>query len=475
MSNTDINKINASFVEQGIAGFDFSGDFVQTDFMPQLNWPQAGKVYEEMSKNDPSIGAIIYMSKQLVRRAKWHVKPMGVTPRDMEAAKFLESCMSDMETGWNEFIGEVLTMMVYGWSYHEVVYKIRGGKSKDKRLYSKYGDGKIGWRKLPGRAQRTCYGWEINQDTGDIEALKQQAAPDYKMRCIPIGKALHFKIENDYGNPYGRSLLRNAYRPWFFKKRIEEIEGIGIERDLAGLPVLIPPPEVNIWDSDDPEMIKLKNLSENLVKTIRRDQTEGVVHPNGWELKLLSTGSRRQFDTNQILNRYDQRIAITLLADIVMLGADKVGSFALAEVKKSLLSSSLETLLDGIAETINRQEVPRILELNGFDDLEEPPQIISDEVETPDLEQLSKILTAMNGVGMKVNDPELEDFLRKIASMPANSPEVLQLKKDIYAKQLDLAKEMSENPIPPTNPNDPAPDGDPKKPKKEESVKGGKE
>lgn len=64
-------RVEKVLSEYGIAGFDFSGDFVRNDFIPQLNWPQAGKVFEEMSKNDPTIGAIVYMSKQLVRRVGW--------------------------------------------------------------------------------------------------------------------------------------------------------------------------------------------------------------------------------------------------------------------------------------------------------------------------------------------------------------------------------------------------------------------
>lgn len=438
-------RVEKVLSEYGIAGFDFSGDFVRNDFIPQLNWPQAGKVFEEMSKNDPTIGAIVYMSKQLVRRVMWQVVPGGGSATDLEAAEFIQTCMDDMESSWGDFIGEVLTSLVFGWSYHEVVYKIRAGRNRDKRLNSKFKDGKIGWRKLPGRSQLTCYGWDIDQENGEILALLQQAAPDYRIRRIPIEKALHFKTENEFGNPYGRSLLRNAYRPWFFKKRIEEIEGIGIERDLAGLPVLIPPEGVNIWEATDPEMVVLKNLSEQLVKNIRRDQSEGVVYPFGWELKLLSTGSQRQFDTNEILNRYDQRIAITLLADIVMLGADKVGSFALADVKKSLLCASLETLLAIIAGVVNTQEIPRLLEMNNWE-VDNYPTIKPDEVETPDLEQLSKMLTSMSSVGMNVKDPALEEYIRKVSSMPANAAEVLELKQKIYDKGLESALELAENP-----------------------------
>jgi phage gp29-like protein len=96
------------------------------------------------------------------------------------------------------------------------------------------------------------------------------------------------------------------------------------------------------------------------------------------------------------------------------------------------LSAALETLLDSIADAINRQEVPRILELNGFGDLENPPQFKADEVETPDLTQLSTLLKTMSEIGLDVKDPQIEAFLRKIASLPANDPEILKLKKELY-------------------------------------------
>ena len=37
----------------------------------------------------------------------------------------------------------------------------------------------------------------------------------------------------------------------------------------------------------------------------------------GWEFKLLSSVSGRQFDLNAIINRYDYRIAILILSDLV--------------------------------------------------------------------------------------------------------------------------------------------------------------
>lgn len=416
--------LNPSFGELGISGLNRFGGDVFEEFLPQLRWPRAGKIYREMSDNDPVIGAILYVCEQLVRRASWRVEAGGPTPADEEAKEFLESCMADLSTSWEDVIAEILTMMSYGFAWHELVYKRRQGDSRDPKKRSKYNDGRIGWRKLPGRSQHTLHSWEFDEAAdGDVKAFTQLAPPDFKQRTIPLEKSLLFRTRIHYNNPEGKSLLRNAYRPWYFKKHIEEIEGIGIERDLAGLPVVKPPEGVDIWNTQDPIAQKQKAAAESLVKNIRRDQNEGVVLPFGWELELLSTGSRRQFDTNAIISRYDQRIAITMLADIIMLGADKVGSFALAEVKKSMLGAALEALLESIETVFNKHAIPRLFRLNAFPGITDYPTLTAGEIHTPSLTELGRFIQAVSGSGMKLfPDENVEAYLRSVAGMPAKDP-----------------------------------------------------
>jgi hypothetical protein len=107
---------------------------------------------------------------------------------------------------------------------------------KDGKTRSKYTDGKIGWRKMPIRSQETLQRWVFDESGGNM-GMVQLAPPKYETTFLPIEKCLLFRSTTIKNNPEGRSFLRNAYRPWFYKKRLEEIEGIGIERDLAGLPV----------------------------------------------------------------------------------------------------------------------------------------------------------------------------------------------------------------------------------------------
>lgn len=398
----------------GVTGLDYQGNFVYEEFLPQLRWPGAGKVYQEMSDNDATISAIMYMVKQLTLRAGWTVKPAGNLPVDLEKAKFLEQCMDDMEESWNDFIVEALSVFIYGFSFHEIIYKRRQGPKKKRSETSKYNDNRIGWKKMPIRSQNSLYGWEFDEE-GDVKTFIQQLPNTGEQFKIPIERGVLFRTEHTRNNPEGRSLLRGAYRSWYFKKKMEEIEGIGIERDLAGLPMIIPAEGVDIW-SDTKEARQMLARATNVVQNIRRDRSEGVVLPFGWELKLLSTGGTRQFDTNQIINRWDQRIAITLLADIVMLGADKVGSFALAEVKKSLLAAGIEAQLNRIATVLNEEAVSKLFMLNTFDEGSGNPQLVPGEIETPDLEELVKVFSAL---GLNATTSKtITNAILKMSSLP---------------------------------------------------------
>lgn len=323
--------------------------------------------------------------------------------------------MDDMEMSWANTICEILSMLTYGFSFHEIVYKVRRGpQEKSGRYHSKYSDGRIGWRRLPIRAQTSLHEWEFNRE-GDVTAFIQCAMPDYKIVRIPMSKGLLFRTRMSRGNPEGKSLLRNAYRPWFFKKHFEEIEGIGIERDLAGFPVLTAPEGMDLWNAEDARMVQLKTDAETLVASVRRDANEGVLLPHGWNLELLSSGSSRQIDIGATIDRYDNRIAITMLSDIILIGS-KTGSFALADTKQSMLAAALQAQLQNISDVFNSCAVPTLFEYNNFPGISNLPKIVPGQVQTPSLKELALIIRSMN---LNIaGDMKLQNFLRKICGMP---------------------------------------------------------
>lgn len=411
-----------TFREYGKTGlFRFDTGWIYEEFLRELQGRKGIEVYKEMSENDDIIGAILFATEMLMRQSKWSIQEAGTEQADLDAAEFVRTCMDDMEETWSDFISEVLSFLTYGWSYHEIVYKRRMGRSKNPETNSKYTDGLIGWRKLPIRSQDTLWEWKYDEKDNLI-GLVQCAPPLYEQVFIPIEKALHFKTKSRKGNPEGRSVLRNCYRNWYFKRRIQEIEGIGIERDLAGLPVLEAPEGVDIWsDEYAAELAK----AERIVRSVRRDEREGIVLGNGWKFSLTSTGGRRQFDTNQIIERYDTRMAMTVLADFVLLGHQAVGSFALSSDKTELFGVALGAFLDLICEVFNNQAIPWLIDINGehFAGITDYPILTHGDIETQDLGQLGEFVSKMVGIGAITPDESMEDYLRLAADLPERDPE----------------------------------------------------
>ena len=434
-----------NFKQLGSTGLRRHGPYIYEEFLPELRWPRAGRIYQEMADNDPVIGAILYLAEMLIRGATWDVSPAGDTPEDIEAATFLKSCMDDMEMSWANVISEILSMFTYGFSFHEIIYKVRRGPDERNPKYrSQYSDGRIGWRAMPIRAQTSMDEWIFNEDN-ELTAFVQVAEPDYKRVIIPMSKGLLFRTRVSRDNPEGKSLLRNAYRPWFFKKHFEEIEGIGIERDLAGFPVLTAPENLDLWNDDDPQMVALRTRAEDLVSSVRRDSEEGILLPHGWDLKLLTSGSSRQIDIGSTIDRYDNRIAITMLSDIILLG-NKSGSFALADTKQSMLAASLQAQVTNIADVFNSRAVPQLFRFNSFN-ITKLPKIVPGQIQTPSLKEVALLMRAM---GLNIaGDHKLQSYFRHLLGMPELSEEDF---KKIYECQATVA-EKTETTIP-TNEDD---------------------
>lgn len=418
----------------------YAGIFAE-EFLKELQGKHGIEVYREMSENDDVCGAILYTIEMLIRKTNWSVQPGGETAKDKECAEFVQSCMEDMQDTWTDTISEILSFLPFGWSYHEIVYKRRTGNVNDPRQKSKYTDGLIGWQKLPIRAQETLFRWEYD-DNDNLTGMTQLPPPRYEMATIPIEKALHFRTKSRKNNPEGRSILRSAYRAWYFKRRIQEIEGMGLERDLAGLPILHPPETWDIWNQDDPVMVTAFQRAEAIVRNVRRDATEGLVLPGGWTFELLTSGGRRQFDTNAIIERYDTRMAMSVMADFLLLGHQGVGSFALSADKTDLFSVALDSYLDIICEVFNSQGIPRLIGMNAehFAGITEYPTLTHSSADAPNLKDLSAYIKELTGCGVIMPDEALEDFVRETGNLPERL-EAQQFDRDARRQQQRDQKE----------------------------------
>jgi hypothetical protein len=398
--------------EIGYSGLIQYNGFVFEEFLKPLQGRRGMKIYREMADNDAVISAMLFAIERIILQASWQVVAGGSAQVDMDAGNFVVSCMRDMSHTWEDFISELSTMLKYGFAPFEIVYKVR--KGPDMSPQSEENDGRVGWRKFALRSQETVWQWEFDEE-GGVQGLWQQGPPNWERVFIPMEKLLLFRARIEKNNPEGRSILRGAYRSWYFKKTFEELEGIGVERDLVGLPVLTPPEDFDLDDSDNDET---REWAQELVTHIHRDEQEGVLLPPGWKLELLGAPGQKQFDVDVIINRLDKRIAMSVLAQFMLLGMEKNGSYALSENQSDLFMLSIIGWMNSITEVINRYAIPRLFQLNPefrSKGMKKLPKVQPVRVTPPDLTELSNFLFKLARVGLVTPDEQMASDLRRMA------------------------------------------------------------
>lgn len=408
----------------GTSGLLNIGGEVQQDPLKSLHGDKGIKLFHEMSHNSSVIGAIRFLVRTWIAQADWYVKPASNDKAAIEVAEFVESCMYDMCHSWADFIGSALTMIDYGWAWHEVVYKMRrGDTSKDHTEHSQYADGKVGWKELPLRGHLSWFKWAIENDRL-IGMIQNDTDNGNGEVLIPIAKSIHFRTETTANNPEGRSLYRNAVLDWYNLKRVTEFEAIGIERDLTGLPTMRVPFDV-LTDGTDANTNILPYLETSLAQ-LKRDERGYLILPpkvaedglpTGYEFELLASPGRHQTDTTKVKSQYRANILQSVLAQFLEFGVAQHGSFSLQSSATSNFAQALGAIMDNMAETFTKQGVAPLMRINQINQ-SLWPCLEHGDIETPDLEAVGKYVAILSGVGIDMTDEQTTQQLRRIGGLP---------------------------------------------------------
>lgn len=426
MATPENSSKTPELVELGGTGLRHDAGKINEEIIKQLEWPRCIKVYKEMG-SDALISGALFAIRQFIRSSKWSVKEYDGPNKPSSAAedrRFVEECLEDLDKPWEEVLTDILSFLDYGFSVHEIVYKKRGGlNTKDKRFRSKYSDGKFAWRKFPIRSQDTIEDWDITPQ-GDLQRVRQWDAWNSIDVWIPEEKFLLFRTTAYKDSPMGQSILRSAYRAYHNRVNIEIYEGIGIERNLAGIPVARIPAEYMSTEATNSQKA-LYNQMKQTVANIKANSQAGLVLPsdlygnedsgNGKEkfsFELLSSTSSSNTDTGPIIERYDRRIMYSMLTDFLLMGGQSVGSYSLASSKVMAFTTAITSYLDIIANQFNTKAIPLLFKANNMD-ASRTPKLVHDGVEQLDIEAVGSFLKDVSAGGFITPSDDLENKLRE--------------------------------------------------------------
>lgn len=355
------------------SGYSYGGDdysLTGVDRLPAIRGDRWFATVKEMTEQDATVGALIFAVEMAMRAVPWNVENADESDEAKKWGDLLKTSMDDMTDTWPNIMADGLTFIPYGYSLFELVYKVRAGYDEsDLANGSKHDDGLIGWKKWAFRPQPTKKKWVVQN--GDVVAWEQKKPNSHESVSIPAEKFVVFRSSARQGMPEGVSILKRAYRAYYHKNETEVQEAIGVMRDLAGLiHIEVPSTVLNGTTAKD---IRARAYYTKIIKNVKRGTQEGLLTPsdvdqNGKkqvEVKLLTSGGTRQFDTSKIVERYRTDIAMTLLADFILMGHQKVGSYSLADSKVTTFTRAISGWLDMMEEAINEQAVARLMRMNG--------------------------------------------------------------------------------------------------------------
>ena len=436
----------------------------QDELRRELNWPNSITTYKQMSDHS-AINAPLTLFSNIIAKATWVYKPPeNATEEEKNQVKIINQMMGDMEHSWGDFIQDVLSSNVFGFCVNEKVYRKRY-----KANGSMYDDGIIGWKKLPIRVQESISKFIFSEDGNDVIGVQQNlsAINDIYNRFsrksnlinIPRSKFLLFRTGKHRGDPFGKSPLRDAYLAWRFLTQLEELEALGVAKDLNGIPVLRLPPQVLSADGS-PENQDQRLYFENAIRNLQVGEQMGIILPalydeqgkSLYDIELLSTDGKKNFDLNKIKEYYRGLIFISLFADILLQGNTNTGSFALGSIKNSLSGAYAERLISNIAEVIQNDLIRQTYELNSWP-TDRMGKLDFDNLDNTDIESLSKYLQRVASVGLLEKDRAVLNAVRQgIGIDPL--PEDLEPQLDLITPETSRASDGLATPFEGTRTSD---------------------
>jgi SPP1 gp7 family putative phage head morphogenesis protein len=396
------SKTFASKKEIGASGTtNFQGIIDTDEYVSDLSGSKLYTTVDKMRWSDASVQAALLMCELPIRSAEWDVEAASEDAQDEEIAKFVrDNLFNDLTITWEDVIRQILLMLPYGCMAFEVVYKLTD-------------DRKVAWRKWAPRLPKTIYKWNTDKN-GELESITQRTykSGNFIEIDIPAEKLMVFVHRREGDNYLGTSILRQAYKHWFFRDKYYKIDAVATERAGIGIPKIQLPD--GFTDDDYDEAVK---VGENL----RGHEKAYVVYKEGWEIEMMDMKSQSTKGTEEMLEHHTREILKSVLAQFIDLGSGATGSYALAKDQSKMFLTAIDALAKQIEDVIN-DEIKKLVDYNWT--VEDYPKLTHTDLGIKDVEELSNAIQKLTFAGVITADSHLEDYMRKVLKLPEKPEEV---------------------------------------------------
>lgn len=305
------------------------------------------RVYDRMLLDD-QIKAVQTMKKNAVLQTGWEIVPASDDPLDREIAENVEWNFHIMQGTLDDRLREIMSSNDYGFSISELIWHVID-----------HGDfkGSIGLKDIKSRRPHS---WLFHFDEhGNVLGIKQQFLINQTEDHLPVDKFVIDVNDKKFGNMYGQSELRAAYRSFWAKENLILWWNIYGERHAIPLAVGSYSQDNQITSPDHQEELK------SIINVIQSKMS--VLLPPGVtiDFKDVAKGGERFFVAS--INFHDLAMSKALLLPqlLGMSTQTQQGSFAQAKTQFNVFMLTIKRMQKQLEETVMLEQIiKRMVDFN---------------------------------------------------------------------------------------------------------------
>ena len=383
-------------LEIGDTGVEQSFGHIFDEYNTKLQGEKGVKIYNEMYKSDGTVRSIVRVCSLPVQSAEWFITPASEDKNDVQIAEFIERALFEfLDDGWDYTLRHALMSLPYGVMPFEKVF---GNATIDGREM-------IVWRKLAPRLPKSIQNWAVGSEA---KFGITQVRGDGLTVEIPGDKLMVVVNEREGENWWGDSILRSAYKHWFFKNTFYKIDAIAFERQGVGVPYAVLPEGFSKTD---------KTNAEKILKNMRANEQARLMYPEGWDVGFMDMMAKGTRDPEKSIAHHNREITKSVLAQFLELGASSgSGSRAVSSDQSELFLQALVSTAKNIAGTFNKT-IKELVILNYGEQPWYPKLDFSGIIKT-DGEKIANVYTQLASSGAIIPGDVDERFFREVLKLP---------------------------------------------------------
>jgi hypothetical protein len=379
------------------------------DVVPQLASRQtAVRAYRQMVSNDASCYSSLRVAKVPVLSADYYIEPFSDNQEDVDIAEFVDfNIFHRPSAPWLLTMEEILHMYEDGFSVLETV--MEPGQWAPSREHANRKNYTM-LKKLAPRPAPSIDSITYDNNGGPVAILQNaiQADGSVKKVTIPIGQCVVFTLTKRGSDLMGESILRSAYKHWFYKDHLYKVDAIQKERHGIGIPDVKLLPGASNED---------KATATDMARNLRANESAYVVRPVNIEVGFLKPEGQLVNVLDSALH-HDNMIMKNVMAQFMNLGLEAGGGRATAGSQVDIFMKSLRHVANLICETINIHLIPQLVAYN-FPTDRFPRMQARNIGETKDTQAWASALANLFARSAITPDLDTEQWIRRQLDMPA--------------------------------------------------------